>query len=480
MALVDEFHRDIGSLQKQTVQIQGKKISLKDFIAYQSGSKSGRLWLWLKSACTPSSALITKKSIDKASLLFASEKNAYQERMDQLHSTSDTFPLADKTQKKFTKDHAFLEKTQRVFQNFSSPSSAGSKPLSAWLAQGDNGYLAHATSRKNAKKILQEGFLKPSELLLREGKKTEFEMGNSFGARSTTRKVSLDETDIRSLMETRLTVAERSQLEKLKQRLDVSECKKLSHELKKIQALLEDQPLLEKTAEENKTPLMEYEDQLVRRAHKITKKTVFRDYVAMKTLQRYQRGFHFTFKEKLKFLQGYAVGLKHNPESTYKQQIQMLTKKYDCTAKEILIALDEAVAPDEKIDAYLAKKYAKGYPRNVLYDARQHHLQHNKLNPEIRMSTDTIFWGYGDVIFLKKKDPALVGIQEGLETILKAPWENNEEFVMLDLKKDPDLIILGPRAILEPMADLAEKCIFIEDLNQEQLDLLNVPKELRP
>ncbi|PJD95967.1 MAG: hypothetical protein CK425_07425 [Parachlamydia sp.] len=83
-----------------------------------------------------------------------------------------------------------------------------------------------------------------------------------------------------------------------------------------------------------------------------------------------------------------------------------------------MIALDEAVAPDEKIDGYLAKKYAKGYPRNVLYEARQHHLQHNKLNPEIRMSTDTIFWGYGDIIFLKKKDPALIYRQEGLEAVL--------------------------------------------------------------
>lgn len=478
---IDEFHREIGSLKSQAVEIKGKKLSLKDFVAYHSAGKSGRIWLWLKSACTPSSVLITKKSIDKAASLFASEKKSYQERLDQLNSTGEGLPLAEKAQKKFTKDYSFLEKTQRVFQNFLSPSNAGSETLSAWLASCKNGYLAHATSKKNAQKIIQEGFLKPSEMLLREGKETEFEMGSTAGARSTTRKVFLEEADIRSLMETRLTTKERARMEELKQRLDITECKKLSRELKSIQAILEDQSLLEKTAQENNMSVADYEDKLVRKAHKITKGPIFRDYVGLKTLQRYQRGFHFTLREKLKFLQDYACGIKHNPESTYPQQIARLAKKYDCTPKEILIALDEAAAPDEKIDNYLAKKYAKGYPRVVLYDARQHHLRHNKLNPEIRMSTDTIFWGYGDVIFLKKKDPTLIGKQEGLEAVLKAPWENNEKFVTLDLKKDPDLLILGPRSLLAShAANLEGKCIFIEDLSLEQLDLLNVPKELRP
>lgn len=359
---IEEFHREIGSLKSQAVEIKGKKLSLKDFVTYHSTGKSGRIWLWLKSVCTPSSVLITKKSIEKAASLFASEKKSYQERMGQLNSTGGALPLAEKTQKKFTKDYSFLEKTQQIFQNFLSPASGGSPPLSAWLASCKNGYLAHATSRKNAQKIIQEGFLKPSEMLLREGKETEFEMGSTSGARSTTRKVFLEEADIRSLMETRLTIAERSRLQELKQRLDISESKKLSHALKRTQAILEDQPLLEKIAKENNTSAVDYEDKLVREAHKITKNPLFKDYVELKTLQRYQRGFHFTFKEKLKFLQGYALGLKHNPESTYPQQIKRLAAKFDCTPKEILIALDEAVAPDEKIDAYLAKKICKRIP----------------------------------------------------------------------------------------------------------------------
>lgn len=462
---IDEFHQNIQQFKNQTVDINGKSLSLKDFIAYKNAGMGGRAWLWIKSALSPSSVLITKKSIEKAASQFSSKKKHYFAGYSRLDNNFESLDNKDKIQKKVVKDHRFLEKVDRVFQSLIQPPGAGSLVLTNWLVKSDNVYFAHATN--NYKKILDEGVLKPSEMLLREGKLVEFELGTT-GARGKTERIVLSEEDVQSIINTRLTVKERERLNELEQKVDKAKCKELSHELKSIQAKLANPH--------------EDDDQyeLLKRAHEIAKNPLFKEYVELRTLQRYQRGFLFTLQNKARFAIGFALGGKHNPESTYNERIRELCKKYDCTPKEILIALDEVVGSEEKIDAYLAKKYTKGYPRGVLYDARQFHLQHNKLNPEIRMSENTIFWGYGDVVILKKKDSALVGKTEGLEAVLKAPWENKEEFLVLDLKNDPDLIILGPRKLLEQYEETYPgKCAYIEDLNAEQLERFNVPKDLR-
>jgi hypothetical protein len=164
----------------------------------------------------------------------------------------------------------------------------------------------------------------------------------------------------------------------------------------------------------------------------------------------------------------------------YNEYIDQLAQKYNCGKREVIIAFDQTQPKEKRIDTYFRKKVQKGsHELNKLEQRRAKLLFTDKLNPEIRMSENQILWPYGDVVILKSKENTAVNFtDERHEAYLQSPI-GGEDFYTINLKESNDLIILGPKAVLEPFkAEYGNKIVYIEDLSLEQRKLLKVPKHL--
>ena len=95
------------------------------------------------------------------------------------------------------------------------------------------------------------------------------------------------------------------------------------------------------------------------------------------------------------------------------------------------------------------------------------------------MQTNDVRWGYGDVVILKNKEKTAVNSTDNKgEASLQGPIEG-EDFYSINLKTSDDLIILGPKPILETYKQEYEnKVVYIEELSIQQRQFLNVPKHL--
>lgn len=160
----------------------------------------------------------------------------------------------------------------------------------------------------------------------------------------------------------------------------------------------------------------------------------------------------------------------HFLRQAFDQIVEELCIKHNCTEKAIRIAFDAKLPPEDRIDVYLYTKFKKGgYANEDLTAIRGSVLKNQKLNPEIRMGLDSIYWRYGTVVILKGGGKENVREKKGDEAIMQAPWQDEGKFFAIDLKSDPDVIILGPKEILKKFADeYPKKIVYVEDLTDEQ------------
>lgn len=169
--------------------------------------------------------------------------------------------------------------------------------------------------------------------------------------------------------------------------------------------------------------------------------------------------------------------------------IENLATKYHCDEREILIAFDEAQPGGKKIDDYLRKKINKlskddmdGFlKRKALNSLRANVLQNGKLNPEIRMSQNCILPVYGAVSILIGGDASKVSTVvinkerfHFTEAVMSSPIEG-EDFYTINLQNTANLLILGPREVLEKHKEFyKDKIVYSDELSDSHRRALYV------
>lgn len=338
------------------------------------------------------------------------------------------------------------------FRNLIQPSN---QHLLNWLAKFKDNYLSHAIF-SNVEKVLDDGMLKPAEMILREGRDVDFE-GGGFTQRAQARLPNLEESEVQELKHCLLTEEEKERLMTLEKTLDFSKAKDLLNQFKKISKDFVDAETVKAMRSfEGKLELLK-EDPLLK------------DYVEYHELKRKQRGIFLRMRDKLDFSQEKKTTFYPIAHQKFEEIVGRLCIKYGCTPKAVKIAFDHKLPQEERIDFYLFKKFKKGgYSDDDLRAARAWMLDNQKLNPEIRMGCNTIYWHYGDVVVLKGGNEN-ISAQQGEEATMKAPWQNEGKFYTINLQSDPDVIILGPKEILKKYADkYPQKIVYVENLTPEQ------------
>ena len=337
--------------------------------------------------------------------------------------------------------------------------------MSEWLSQFKNDYLAHAMGTNTAK-ILDGGILKPAEMLLREGIDVEYEKGASNGDRGTTRLPKLTPEDLQSLQDVLFSNADQARLNEILNDPQFESGKTKYKALSKTRKELN---------EWDSIPRSELKEM-----DKLSKDEELKLYLEYTTLSRKQNGLRafFILKNKTSGIRWVKLDSKTNMQTM--DILNQLSTKYNCTSGEILTAFDQSRPQETRIDTYLRQKFNdKKYSQDELAEIRSYVLRTKKLNQEIRMSMDKIFWSYGNAVVLLGGDKSHVRVRSGNEAILHTPIAN-KDFYTIDLKNTKNLLILGPKRELESYKiEYGDRIVYIEDLSSTQKEELGVPDELR-
>ena len=361
------------------------------------------------------------------------------------------------------------------------------KIMGDWLSQFQGDFLAHAVYAKK-ESVLQDGVLKPAEMILREGKKVEFEQGSSAGSRGDVQLPKLDQKDMDDLQqalfskenESRLQVIESKENEEIlaagkAKYKEFSALRKELHAAKPITRFAA--PTLdEEKMERLRTLGAAIEDDDNEDYAKIHL------YLEYATLKRKQNGLRALLTMKNK------TSIEKTPprvdDSTRSSAlIYFLAKKYDCSERDILVAFDLAQPKEKQLDYYLRGKYKKeGHSQNILAELRSNVLKLQKLNQEIRISQNEIYWEYGNVVILIGgigEDQSKVRKSLGTEMLMNSPIVS-DDFYSINLKNTDNLLILGPKKDLEAFKEnYGDRIVYIEDLSLAEMDTLGVPDRLR-
>lgn len=361
-------------------------------------------------------------------------------------------------------------------------STASAKKAAEWLENYSFTYFAHAVWETNVDKVLQSGQLQPAEYILRQSGGVEYEKGSTYGSRGAARLILLDDQDYKNLLNSYLHESSNVKKENFEE-IDLKQAKEVSRTFK---SLVKD--LKEGFYSEN----IQFSQIKEKISNFITDNPLLLNYYQYKNFKRYKNGWFFSLKSSdLLFNKVNLQNILCFGEWKYQfsrsqryyafiESIDKLAQKYNCSRMEILISFDEARAKDnkEKIDDYLFRKYQKNCPHEILYQAREEVLPTIKLNAQIRMHQNGIRWRYGEVVILKgiqSQDHRKTVIQnEEAQNLIGEyqtpdPYMNQGKFFIFDLRKDPDILILGPKDKLQHYeAQGYTNLIYKEDLTADQ------------
>lgn len=351
--------------------------------------------------------------------------------------------------------------------------AADNKVMGDWLSKFKDNYLAHAIFTK-ANNVLEDGVLKPAEMILRENASVEFEMGTTYGQRGTTQLPKLNDNDLKKLESVLFSDADAQRLAEISKdpSLDSGKAK-----YKEFSRLRKETNQLDEIADPVGAAEMRGKFLKASKSLNDPDVTLYLESVALKRKQQGLRAL-FTMKDKTSlFLTGPRQDVSAKIDA--REVIEQLAKKYKCNERDVLIAFDQRQPIEKQIDPYLRKKFGKGiYPQNMLANIRSDVLRNSKLNQEIRMSEDTIFWSYGNVVILMGGDKSVVRERAGNEALLDSPIKS-DDFYSINLKTTDNVLILGPRKELEAFkADYGDRIVYIEDLSPAQRKSLDVPDNL--
>jgi hypothetical protein len=375
--------------------------------------------------------------------------------------------------------------------------------MSNWINKYGENYLAHAV-KENAKKVLDAGTLKPAEMLLREGEEVWFEQATGGLERGKVKLPKLETKDFNLLQNTLFSTKDEKRLnELLKPQEKWNQRKALYKEFATYRAsynkVEKERQNLQFASRKNKSNNSEQElkrlekqaDDYYEKANDFWKanKEDLVLYVEGSNLQRKQMGLRALFKLSEKISSNDEDILKHvrfskglfegELRAKFLDVVNFLATKYECYQREIIIAFDCAQDKDKQLDTYLRTKVRKGRSNLNLMELRGNILKSIKLHPEIRMSINSVFWQYGDIVILKGRSDTGEEIQEevGKEAVMQSPLRGDNYF-SIDFMTNEDVIILGPKQILSDYKEkFKDKVIYLEELNQLQKDFFKVPSK---
>lgn len=361
------------------------------------------------------------------------------------------------------------------------------KIMGDWLSRFQEDFLAHAVYEK-VESVLQGEMLKPAEMILREGVKVEYEQGSCARQRGYSQLPKLSQEDMDQLQQAFFSRENESRLEEILEDPETLNNGKVKY--KRFSKLRNEwQNAVPKSFSEPKTLGDDAKMQELEMLYKhVTEGTdaeinLYLEYV---TLQRKKNGLRalLMMKNKASVKKTYP-GEDFDTKFSARELIISLSQKYKCAQRDILIAFDQAQPEEKQLDFYLRNKFKKRGNQNplaaqkCLANLRSTVLRLDKLNQEIRMSQNEIYWGYGDVVILMAKDQSK--IRESIETeiLMNSPIVD-DGFYSINLKNTDNLLILGPRRRLEAFKEsYGDRIVYIEDLSLAQMDVLKVPDELR-
>ena len=198
-------------------------------------------------------------------------------------------------------------------------------------------------------------------------------------------------------------------------------------------------------------------------------------------------------------------------DRSYIDCIRELTKKYGVNEKLIEVALD--IVADQPIDKLLAKVWESYWPlegwlglnsADLITKSREYCLRPSLISEKIYASYNRISWPlFQSGVVVLQSNP--LGIHGHFRGYLPLPFENKGEHSSIDLTHK-DTLVIGPQALLsrfriQPQEQLIEdeceelprsvakivaqyakniRFVYLEDLNNEQLKFLDVPRSLHP
>jgi hypothetical protein len=177
------------------------------------------------------------------------------------------------------------------------------------------------------------------------------------------------------------------------------------------------------------------------------------------------------------------IKFKSLPRPPYPDYIRkMYDEAYD---KGIdLAALNLWLNKQDSLDVRLAKITKQcdlsGYEINEIRQLYFNCVRDLDLCNTVRAVENGIAWNYGKVVVLRGNPSDIIGSHllstTANEVGLLPPWQNGGQYCHLDLSHK-DIIILGPKKILEPFSK-QYKVGYIEDLTEEQKKFFKVPEKI--
>lgn len=382
--------------------------------------------------------------------------------------------------------------------------------LSQWLSQFKNDYAAHAIWHTNVDQVICSGDLKSGEELLRLNSEVEYEKGSGLGLRGISKLPKLNESDVEASH--KLSEQDEKRLQDLREKANkidnklLKEWRKLEKKIslfKKIsdEALIQElDKLTTGSLDDNRKALANVEKQLENHPNKLTpqEKEKLRELrkivpltedelIELKALERQKKyGAYF------KVIRAQDEIIIKGSGSDRNAAILDIAEREKVGLREVVTALDISMPKSEGIYAYLAHKYvqwtSKGVKdaNNIIVNMMDRFFGVSKLNYNIRVLKNAIAWGYGDVVVLKGNAKAISSPTskfdtDGTENTLPNPWQNEGDFFRLPLNQE-DVIVIGPEKELmkhkKEMDEKGIKYVFVESMDQEQLNFLKVPKYL--
>jgi hypothetical protein len=133
---------------------------------------------------------------------------------------------------------------------------------------------------------------------------------------------------------------------------------------------------------------------------------------------------------------------------------------------------------DETLDTLLSRR--SGRPEHSWYDHRQKEVGAEEIGirPEIRFARNQIDFRYGQIAILIGQ-PSKLQITSKIfyrdEVWTLTPFENKGKFFSIDLIRQENLLIFGPKAQLAPFAErYKDRIVYIEDLRPSQKRILRL------
>lgn len=418
----------------------------------------------------------------------------------------------------------------KIKNNLSETPEIHSERVEQWMSQFEfdkknphKCYYAHAMRAENLKNIIDEGYVWPTEYLLRQAKLKQIKIeGRQTCSGEFIEPIELDQEQIQALKT--LTPENQERLDELIQ-------EELTNPFTDNERLqwkqLKQAVRCEMDQERNKFLLNQPNWNKWDKFRRATSGKI------LKKLQITAPELHkkYTRNQEIKYWNRLKQGIMFQPSgidisglfwyrSIYLRQVILKSIVKDTTKKQfkltnriaenlIALSFDEALRKEGLgLIPYMLGKYTKWMEkyakdderialsiRVIMYDMRifsdMHHQSTDCIYDVVYTMKNDISWSYGSSVIVRGNKEGAFGYircdmlsEETLgEHILQAPWQNKGAFFGLPLANEYTILI-GPKKDLEPYVDTLKHqgvlFAFLEWMSPKQLAFFKTPKQFYP